>query len=72
MYLAVSKTLEPHEDMTLALDLDTYKSIVNGTNKVLDLVDSGNVKFEGNVADLEKFVSLFEPLLLYKETTKYE
>ena len=70
--LAVSKTLEPHEDMTLALDLDTYKSIVNGTNKVLDLVDSGNVKFEGNVADLEKFVSLFEPLLLYKETTKYE
>jgi len=68
--LAVNKALEPHEDMTLALDSNTYKSIVNGTNKVVDLVNDGRVKFQGNVTDLEKFVSLFDPLFAYQGVGK--
>ena len=58
--------------MSLTLDTNTYKSIVNGTQKVVDAVNAGNVKFEGNIQDLENFVAIFDPLFLYQETTKYE
>ncbi|MGE3858915.1 MAG: alkyl sulfatase dimerization domain-containing protein [Nitrososphaeraceae archaeon] len=70
--LAVHDIFPQNPDMSITLDSDTYKSIVNGTQSIVNAVKSGNVKFEGNIKDLESFVSLFDPLLMYKETTKYE
>jgi alkyl sulfatase BDS1-like metallo-beta-lactamase superfamily hydrolase len=70
--LAVQNTFPQNPDMSITLDSDTYKSIVNGTQNIVDAVNSGNVKLEGNIKDLESFVSIFDPLLLYKESTKYE
>jgi alkyl sulfatase BDS1-like metallo-beta-lactamase superfamily hydrolase len=71
IFLNLSDLLQ-NPDMSITLDSDTYKSIVKGTQSVADAVNSGNVKFDGNIKDLESFVSLFDPLLLYEESTKYE
>jgi hypothetical protein len=46
------------------------KSIVNGTQKVVDALKAGNVKFEGNIQDLENFVALFDSLFVYKDEAK--
>ncbi len=56
--------------MSLSLDLETYKSLVNGSQKVVDVVKAGKAKFEGNIKDLEKFVAIFDPLFVYKEEAR--
>jgi alkyl sulfatase BDS1-like metallo-beta-lactamase superfamily hydrolase len=59
--LAVMKDTIPQKpDMSLSLDLETYKSIINSTQKVVDVVKAGKAKFEGNINDLEKFIAVFE------------
>jgi alkyl sulfatase BDS1-like metallo-beta-lactamase superfamily hydrolase len=69
--LAVIKdTLPQKPDMSLTLNSYTYKSIVNGTHKVVDAVRAGKVKFEGNIKDLENFVAMFDPLFVYKKEAK--
>jgi hypothetical protein len=42
-------------------DLDTYKSIVNGTQTVVDAVNGENMKFTRNIRGLEDFVAMFDP-----------
>lgn len=62
--LAVRKdTIPENFDMLLTLDLDAFKSIVNGIQTIVDFVRTGRAKFEGNIKDLEKFVAIFDPLL---------
>jgi alkyl sulfatase BDS1-like metallo-beta-lactamase superfamily hydrolase len=70
--LAVTDTLPTNPDMSLTLDLDTYKSIVNGTQKVMDAVEAGTVKLVGNEADLENFVAMFDPLVVVAPVAKAE
>lgn len=62
--LAVTDTLPHNPDISLTLDLDTYKSIVNGTQKVVDAVKAGKVKLVGDEKDLENFVAMFDPLFV--------
>jgi alkyl sulfatase BDS1-like metallo-beta-lactamase superfamily hydrolase len=69
--LAVTKvTIPQNHDISLALDLDTYKSLVNGSQKVVDVVKTGKANFEGIIDDLEKFIAVFDPLFVYKEEAK--
>jgi alkyl sulfatase BDS1-like metallo-beta-lactamase superfamily hydrolase len=52
--------------------LTIIKSIVNGTQKVVDAVKSGKVKFIGDIKELENFVGMFDPLFVYAEEAKPE
>ena len=65
----------PHLPLKLSrinkwLDSDIYKLVVNGTQNVVQAVKSGSVMLDCD-KNLDSFVSLFDPLLLYKRTTKY-
>jgi alkyl sulfatase BDS1-like metallo-beta-lactamase superfamily hydrolase len=68
--LAVTKDTIPQKsesDMSLSLDLETYKSLVNGSQKVVDVVKTGKANFEGNINDLEMFIAIFDPLFVYEK-----
>jgi alkyl sulfatase BDS1-like metallo-beta-lactamase superfamily hydrolase len=69
--LAVVKDTIPQKpDMSLSLDLETYKSLVNGAQKVVDVIKAGKANFEGIINDLEKFTAVFDPLFVYNEEAK--
>jgi linear primary-alkylsulfatase len=68
--LAVTKDTIPQKsesDMSLSLDLETYKSLVNGSQKVVDVVKTGKANFEGNINDLEMFIAILDPLFVYEK-----
>ena len=66
--LVVSEELVENPDMVISLDSKTHKKIVAKQLDVLNAIDSGDLEFTGNRADLEKFFSLFDGLTISSQT----
>jgi alkyl sulfatase BDS1-like metallo-beta-lactamase superfamily hydrolase len=62
--LAVTEGAPDNPDMTLTIDSDTHKLIVGGHLGVLDVIESGQAEFDGDVDELVDFLNLFDKLSL--------
>ena len=50
--------------MTLTIDSNTHKLIVDGHLGVLDAIESGQAKLSGDIDELVEFLNLFDKLSL--------
>ena len=65
--LAVSSGLSIIEDAEIILDTPTHKLLIGGHLNLMDAIRSGQIKYFGDLGDLEMWLSYIDPLTISAE-----
>jgi len=58
------------EHHSITLDSETYKMIVIGHSSLIDGINSGEIKFDGEVSEIEEMLDYFDPFTINTDSIR--